>query len=87
MRPYGCGGSNLSTVLVLWGIYIKKRISLVRVWLQPRKGAQSAEMHLQNFEKLYNKNAFRLGEKLPYFFTIHYYLLPCQIPELVKSEE
>jgi len=23
-----------------------------------------------------NKKAFRRGEKLPYFFTIHYYLLP-----------
>ena len=32
------------------------------------------EMHLQNSEKLYNKNAFRPSEKLPYFFTIHYYL-------------
>ena len=36
------------------------------------------------------KNAFHLGEKLPYFFTIHYYLLPQKIPRwerLVKSEE
>ena len=29
-----CGGSNLSTVLLLWGIYIKKCISLVRICLQ-----------------------------------------------------
>ena len=33
-RPYGCGGSNLSTDLLLWGIYIKKCISLVRICLQ-----------------------------------------------------
>ena len=31
-----CGGSNLSTGLVLWGSYIKKCISLVRIWLQVR---------------------------------------------------
>ena len=31
-----CGGSNLSTVLLLWGIYIKKCISLVRICLQTR---------------------------------------------------
>ncbi len=29
-----CGGSNLSTILLLWGIYIKKCISLVRICLQ-----------------------------------------------------
>ena len=29
-----CGGSNLSTVLLLWGIYIKKCISSVRIRLQ-----------------------------------------------------
>ena len=29
-----CCGSNLSTVLLLWGIYIKKCISLVRICLQ-----------------------------------------------------
>ncbi|HCG67826.1 MAG TPA: hypothetical protein DEW22_03995 [Clostridiales bacterium] len=32
-----CGGSNLSTDLALWGIYIKKCISLVRICLQTRK--------------------------------------------------
>ena len=32
-----CGGSNLSTVLLLWGIYIKKSISPVRICLQTRK--------------------------------------------------
>ena len=29
-----CGGSNLSTDLLLWGLYIKKCISLVRIRLQ-----------------------------------------------------
>ena len=36
------------------------------------------------------KNAFRPSEKLPYFFTIHYYLLLRQKSprtDLVKSEE
>ena len=54
-RPYGCGGTNLSTDLLLWGIYIKKRISPVRICLQTRNDARAelrAEMHLQNFEKL-----------------------------------
>ena len=40
--------------------------------------------------KGYNKNAFRQGEKLPYLFTLHYYLLPYKKSvhaELVKSEE
>ena len=31
-----CGGSNLSTDLLLWGIYIKTCISLVRICLQTR---------------------------------------------------
>ena len=50
-----CGGSNLSTVLLLWRIYIKKCISPVRIRLQTRNDARAelrAEMHLQNFEKL-----------------------------------
>ena len=53
-----CGGSNLSTVLLLRGIYIKKCISLVRICLQTRNDAQSAEMHLQNFEKLQSRKVF-----------------------------
>ena len=32
-----CGGSNLSTDLLLWGIYIKTCISPVRICLQRRK--------------------------------------------------
>ena len=36
-----CGGSNLSTVLALWGIYIKKCISPVRIRLQTRKEMKS----------------------------------------------
>ena len=32
-----CGGSNLSTVLALWGIYIKKCISPVRIRLRVKK--------------------------------------------------
>ena len=43
-----CGGSNLSTDLVQWGIYIKKCISPVRIRLR----VKNPEMHLQNFEKL-----------------------------------
>ena len=41
-----------------------------------------------NFSPLYHKNAYfsTLYTKNA-FFTIHYYLLPCQIPELVKSEK
>ena len=49
-----CGGSNLSTVLLLWGIYIKKCISPVRICLQTRNDARAklrAEMHLQKFKK------------------------------------
>ena len=43
-----CGGSNLCTVLLLWGIYIKNCISPVRIRLR----VKNPEMHLQNFEKL-----------------------------------
>ena len=32
-----CGGSNLSTFLALWGIYIKKCISPVRIRLRVKK--------------------------------------------------
>ena len=41
-RPYGCGGSNLSTDLLLWGIYIKKCISLVRICLQTRNARNAS---------------------------------------------
>ena len=41
-----CGGSNLSTVLALWGIYITKCISPVRVRTQHRKG-QKGSMKLR----------------------------------------
>ena len=37
-----CGGSNLSTVLPLWGIYIKKCISLVRIRLQTRNARNAS---------------------------------------------
>ena len=37
-----CGGSNLSTVLLLWGIYIKKCISLVRICLQTRNARNAS---------------------------------------------
>ena len=33
-----CGGSNFSTDLLLWGIYIKKCISLVRICRETRNG-------------------------------------------------
>ncbi len=35
------------------------------------------------FVPSHNKNAFRLGEKLPYFFTIHYYLLLPKIDKVI----
>ena len=41
-----CGGSNLCTVLLLWGIYIKKCISPVRIRTQHRKG-QKGSMKLR----------------------------------------
>ena len=56
--PLRCGGSNLSTDLLLWGNYIKKCISPVRICRKPRKDARAelgAEMHLQNFEKLQSR--------------------------------
>ena len=37
-----CGGSNLSTDLLLWGIYIKKYISLVRICLQTRNARNAS---------------------------------------------
>ena len=37
-----CGGSNLSTDLLLWGIYIKKCISLVRICLQTRNARNAS---------------------------------------------
>ena len=37
-----CGGSNLSTVLLLWGIYIKKCISLVRICRETRNARNAS---------------------------------------------
>ena len=37
-----CGGSNLSTVLLLWGIYIKKCISPVRICPQTRNARNAS---------------------------------------------
>ena len=45
-----CGGSNLSTVLALWGIYIKKCISLVRIWLQVRKARNASTKFRKTLE-------------------------------------
>ena len=44
-----CGGSNLSTVLLLWGIYIKKCISLVRIRLQTRNARNASTKFRKNF--------------------------------------
>ena len=41
-----CGGSNLSTVLLLWGIYIKKCISPVRICLQTRNGRNAPHIRV-----------------------------------------
>ena len=43
-----CGGSNLSTFLVVWGIYINKCISLVRIRTDP-KFAKCIYKILKNF--------------------------------------
>ena len=45
-----CGGSNLSTVLLLWGIYNKKCISLVRIWLQTRKARNASTKFRKTLE-------------------------------------
>ena len=45
-----CGGSNLSTVLLLWGIYIKKCISLVRICLQTRNGRNASTKFRKTLE-------------------------------------
>ena len=45
-----CGGSNLSTVLLLWGIYIKKCISLVRICLQTRNGRNASTKFQKTLE-------------------------------------
>ena len=73
--PLRCGGSNLSTVLLLWGIYIKKCISLVQICLQTRNDAQSAEMHLQNSEKLQSRKKRR--KIMPLDFQIRVADLKC----------
>ena len=45
-----CGGSNLSTVLLLWGSYIKKCISLVRICLQTRKARNASTKFRKTLE-------------------------------------
>ena len=45
-----CGGSNLSTVLLLWGIYIKKCISLVRICLQTRNSRNASTKFRKTLE-------------------------------------
>ena len=45
-----CGGSNLSTVLLLWGIYIKKCISLVRICLQTRNARNASTKFRKTLE-------------------------------------
>ena len=45
-----CGGSNLSTVLLLWGIYNKKCISLVRICLQVRKARNASTKFRKTLE-------------------------------------
>ena len=45
-----CGGSNLSTVLVLWGIYSKKCISLVRICLQTRNARNASTKFRKTLE-------------------------------------
>ena len=45
-----CGGSNLSTVLLLWGIYIKKCISLVRICLQTENARNASTKFRKTLE-------------------------------------
>ena len=45
-----CGGSNLSTDLLLWGIYIKKYISLVRICLQTRNARNASTKFRKTLE-------------------------------------
>ena len=49
-RPYSCGGSNLSTDLLLWGIYIKKCISPVRIRLQTRNARNASTKFRKTLE-------------------------------------
>ena len=43
-----------------------------------KNGSTKALPYKSSAAKAVIKNAFRPSEKLPYFFTIHYYLLLCQ---------
>ena len=45
-----CGGSNLSTDLLLWGIYIKKCISPVRICLQTRNARNASTKFWKTLE-------------------------------------
>ena len=45
-----CGGSNLSTVLASWWIYINKCISLVRIRLQVRKARNTSTKFRKTLE-------------------------------------
>ena len=45
-----CGGSNLSTDLLLWGIYIKKCISPVRICLQTRNARNASTKFRKTLE-------------------------------------
>ena len=57
-----CGGSNLSTVLLLWGIYIKKGISLVRICLQTRNARNASTKFRKTSESENSPNPlWRIG--------------------------
>ena len=45
-----CGGSNLSTISALWGVYNKKCISLVRICLQTRKARNASTKFRKTLE-------------------------------------
>ena len=45
-----CGGSNLSTISTLWGLYNKKCISLVRICLQTRKARNASTKFRKTLE-------------------------------------
>jgi len=62
-RPYGCGGSNLSTDLFLWGICIKKCISPVRICLQTRNGQNASTKFRKTLETKPSKRSHSVCAK------------------------
>ena len=60
-----CGGSNLSTDLVQWGIYIKNSISPVRVRTQHRKGQKGSMKLRKNAGSKKREKSFEISRFPP----------------------